>query len=111
MLGANVDAIPTPPPWSEPIISVDSFWGPHKWNFYPQPYRRAFSYLSWIPIHRPKSSVPFDILTHPVEKTMWRTHGHRSDSHIINADLLDEFTTKWKSIKAALEESLSAMSS
>ncbi|KAH9035246.1 hypothetical protein EDB85DRAFT_2143898 [Lactarius pseudohatsudake] len=111
MLGANVDAIPAPPPRSEPIISVDGFWGPHEWVFYPQPYRRAFPYLSWIPIRRPKSSVPFDILTRPVEKTMWRTHGHRSDSHIINADLLDEFTTKWKSIKAALEESLSAMSS
>ncbi|KAH9068123.1 hypothetical protein EDB83DRAFT_2314655 [Lactarius deliciosus] len=111
MLGANVDAIPAPPPRSEPIISIDSFWGPHEWILYPQPYCHAFPYLSWISICHPKSSVPFDILTHPVEKTMWRTHGHRSNSHIINADLLDEFTTKWKSIKAALEELLSAMSS
>lgn len=111
MVGANVDAIPSPPPPLEPMIGTDGFWGPHEWICYPQPYRHAFPYLPWIPLRRPNLSVPSDVLTRPIEKMMWRADEHRSDSHVINPELLEVLTIRWTSIKAAFENSLSAMSS
>ncbi|KAF8271548.1 hypothetical protein EI94DRAFT_1698093 [Lactarius quietus] len=110
MLGANVCSIPVPPPFSEPVIGVDGFWGAHKWTVYPQPYRREFPYLAWIPLPQCSRSV-LSVLTRPVEKTMWRPYPQKSDHHLINPDLFDELTMKWKSIKAALEESFNDISS
>ncbi|KAI9435856.1 hypothetical protein H4582DRAFT_2079482 [Lactarius indigo] len=90
MLAANVNAIPTPPPQSQPIVGVDGFWGVHEWTLYPQPYRREFPYLPWIALPSPSPSVSSECLT---------------------PDLLDELKLKWKSTKAALEGSLKAFSS
>ena len=111
MLGANVDSIPAPPPSFQPIIGIDGFWGAHEWTVYPQPYRRKFPYLSWIPLRpRSHSSTP-DILTLPVEKAMWRAHHRKSNCHVIEPELFKELSKKWMSIKAALEVSFSALSS
>ena len=95
---------------SPPIISVDGFWGPHEWTVYPQPYRRAFPYLAWIALSSPSPSVSSDVVSRPVEKTMWQAHPSKSDTHVINPDLLDELEVKWRSTKAALEASLRAFS-
>lgn len=110
MLGANVHSIPAPPPLSEPIIGVDGFWGAHEWTVYPQPYRHEFPYLAWIPLCQRSLSVPSDVLTRPVEKTMWRIYPHRSDCHFVDPGLLEELIAKWKSIKAALEGPFSGIS-
>ena len=111
MLGANVCSLPAPPPQSEPIIGIDGFWGAHEWTVYPQPYRREFPYLPWIPLRPRSRSTPPDLLTRPVEKTMWRAHGCKSDCHVVDPDLFQELTIKWASIKAALEDPFRAITS
>lgn len=102
MLGANVDSIPTPPPPSPIIVGVDGLWGAHEWTVYPQLHRPDFPYLAWIPLSNP--STPSDVLTRPVEKSMWRAHPKNSNLHSIHPDLLDEFTVKWKNLKAAVQD-------
>ncbi|KAF8257094.1 hypothetical protein EI94DRAFT_1709621 [Lactarius quietus] len=57
MLGANVCSIPVPPPFSEPVIGIDGFWGAHKWTDYLQPYHREFPYLAWIPLPQRSRSI------------------------------------------------------
>ncbi|KAI9449547.1 hypothetical protein BJY52DRAFT_1192467 [Lactarius psammicola] len=84
MLGANVYSIPTPPPQSDPVICIDSFWGAHKWTVYPQLYH---------------------------QKMMWQAHPHRSDCHLINPELFEELTIKWQSIKEALKNPFDLVSS
>ncbi len=110
MLGANVHSIPTSPPLSGPIIGVDGFWGTHEWTVYPQLYRREFPYLAWIPLCPRSHSVPSDILTHPIQKAMWRAHPTKSDCHTINPMLFEELTTKWDSIKVAVDGPFHAIS-
>ena len=66
MLGANVGAIPVPPPRSGVLIGVDDLWGAHKWTIYPQPYCPKFSYLAWIPLRLSNTSTPSDVLTHSI---------------------------------------------
>ncbi|KAF8260864.1 hypothetical protein EI94DRAFT_1705979 [Lactarius quietus] len=97
MLGANVRSIPTPPLPFQPIVGIDGFWGLHEWTVYPQPYHHhKFPFLSWIPLHQRSHSITLDILTLPIEKTMWRAHPLKSNCH---------------SVKAALEEPFSAITS
>ncbi|KAH9163207.1 hypothetical protein EDB89DRAFT_2021934, partial [Lactarius sanguifluus] len=90
--GANVNAIPTPPPQTVVIIGTDGFWGAHEWTVYPQLYRHQFPYLAWIPIPLPHTSIPSDVLTRSVEKTMWQAHSHTPNTRVINPALLDELT-------------------
>ncbi|KAH8978681.1 hypothetical protein EDB83DRAFT_2537510 [Lactarius deliciosus] len=111
MLGANVCSIPAPPPPSDPIIGVDGFWGAHEWTIYPQMYRREFPHLAWIPLRPRSHSVPSDVLTRPVEKAMWQAHPLKTDCHVVSPELFEEVTTKWKSIKVALEDPFHAVSS
>ncbi|KAI9459700.1 hypothetical protein BJY52DRAFT_1186313 [Lactarius psammicola] len=93
MLGANVNAIPAPPPQSAVIIGTDGLWGAHEWTIYPQPYRHEFPYLAWIPMPSPNPFIPSDVLTRSVEKTMWQAHSHKPNTRVINPTLLDPFTT------------------
>ncbi|KAI9429185.1 hypothetical protein H4582DRAFT_2089861 [Lactarius indigo] len=76
---------------------------------YPQMYRREFPYLAWIPLRPRSHSVPSDVLTRPVEKAMWRAHPLRTDCHLVNRELFEEVTIKWKSIKVALEDPFHAI--
>ena len=85
MIGANVKAIPTPPPQSPVIISTDSFWGAHKWTVYLQLYPREFPYLAWIPL-RQHTSIPSSIHT-PVDKSVWQAHPDQPNIHIISPAL------------------------
>jgi hypothetical protein len=109
MLGANVHSIPAPPPSFEPIIGIDGFWGAHEWTVYPQPFRREFPYLPWIPLRPQSDSSTPNLLTLPVEKTMWRAHPRKSNCHVINPELFEELSNKWKSIKAALLDPFSTI--
>ena len=109
MIGANVKAIPTPPPQSPVIVSTDGFWGAHKWTVYPQPYRREFPYLAWIPL-RQHTSVPSSIHT-PVDKSMWRAHPDQPNVHVISPALLDRLTKEWGSVKVEMQDPRKALSS
>ncbi|KAI9460483.1 hypothetical protein BJY52DRAFT_1261983 [Lactarius psammicola] len=111
ILGANVNAILTPPPQSTVIIGVDGLWGAHEWTVYPQPYCPEFPYLAWIPLRPSNSSTPFDVLTCPVDKSMWQARPDISNIHVTNPDLLDKLTVKWKSLKAALQDPFKDVSS
>ena len=110
MLGANVSTIPAPPE-SAIIVGVDGFWGAHEWTVYPQPYRPEFPYLSWIPLRFPNTPTSSDIVTRPVEKTMWQPHGHKTNAHVVTPALLDELTIKWETIKASVQEPFQTVSS
>ena len=110
MLGANVNAIPAPP-GSVIIIGSDGLWGAHEWTVYPQPYCPKFPYLPWIHLRSPNPSTPSNILTRPVEKTMWRSHGHRTDAHVVTPALLDELTKEWETIKSSVQKPFQTMSS
>ena len=110
MLGANVSTIPAPPE-SAIIVGVDGFWGAHEWTVYPQPYRPEFPYLSWIPLRFPNTPTSSDIVTRPVEKTMWQPHGHKTNAHVVTPALLDELTIKWETIKASVQEPFQIVSS
>src|SRR6266702_186702 len=111
ILGANVNAIPTPPPRSAVIIGVNGLWGAHEWTVYPQPHRPEFPYLAWIPLPPSNSSVPSNVLTCSVDKSMWQAHPGNSSIHVVNPDLLDKLTVKWKTLKAALEDPFNNVSS
>ncbi|KAH9012327.1 hypothetical protein EDB84DRAFT_1536349 [Lactarius hengduanensis] len=99
ILAANVDAIPTPPPRSG------------VWTIYPQPHRPEFPYLAWIPLHLSGPSVLSGVLTHSVDKSMWRVHPGNSNIHIVNPDVMDKLTVEWTTLKAALQDPFSDMSS
>src|SRR6266702_1252211 len=113
MLGANVYSIPPPPPQSKPVVCIDGFLGAHAWMVYSQLFHHEFPYLAWIPLRRRSlsRSVPSDVLTHPVEKMMWRAHPLRSDCHLVNPELFEEPTIKWQSIKEALKHPFDLVSS
>ncbi|KAI9450343.1 hypothetical protein BJY52DRAFT_1191938 [Lactarius psammicola] len=114
ILGANVDAvdpIPTPPPQSPVIIGVDGFWGAHEWTVYPQPYRPEFPYLAWIPLRQSNTTVPPNVLTCSVGKTMWQAHSHKPNIRVINSALLEGLTREWISIKAAVQDPFRTISS
>ncbi|KAH8994630.1 hypothetical protein EDB83DRAFT_2534609 [Lactarius deliciosus] len=111
ILAANVDAIPTPPPRSGVVIGVDGLWGAHEWTIYPQPHRPEFPYLAWIPLHLSGPSVLSGVLTHSVDKSMWRVHPGNSNIHIVNPDVMDKLTVEWTTLKAALQDPFSDMSS
>jgi hypothetical protein len=110
ILGANVNSIPTPPPQSPVIIGADGFWGAHEWTVYPQPHRREFPYLAWIPLRQPNTSVPSNIHT-SVDKSMWRAQPHQPNVHVISRALLDSLTKQWESVKASLEDPFHRISS
>jgi hypothetical protein len=118
ILGANVNAIPTPPPQSPVIISADGLWGAHKWTVYPQPHCHEFPYLAWIPLRQSNSSVPsvihtsipFDIHS-PVDKSMWLAQLDQPNIHFVDRTLLDRLTKKCESIKSALENLFKTFSS
>ncbi|KAH9167409.1 hypothetical protein EDB89DRAFT_1998092 [Lactarius sanguifluus] len=93
ILGANVNAIPTPPPQTVVIIGTDGFWGAHD-----------FPYLAWIPIPLPHTSIPSD-------KTMWQAHSHTPNTRVINPALLDELTREWTSIEDAVQDLFKTISS
>ena len=109
MIGANVKAIPTPPPQSPVIISTDSFWGAHEWTVYLQLYRREFPYFAWIPL-RQHTSVPSSIHT-PIDKSMWRAHPDQPNIHVISPALLDCLTKEWGSVKVEMQDPCKALSS
>ncbi|KAH9007299.1 hypothetical protein EDB86DRAFT_2824350 [Lactarius hatsudake] len=111
ILAANVDAIPTPPPQSRVVIGVDGLWGAHKWTIYPQPHRPKFPYLAWIPLHLSGPSILSRVLNHSVDKSMWRVHPGNSNIHVINPDVKDKLTVEWTTLKAALQDPFSDMSS
>lgn len=112
MLGANVDTIPTAPPRSTVIIGKDGLWGAHEWTVYAQPHRPEFPYLAWIPLRPSKnSSVPSNVLTRSVGKSMWQAHPNGSNLHVIVPDLLDELTVKWKSLKDDVQDPFNNISS
>ncbi|KAH9176165.1 hypothetical protein EDB89DRAFT_2129346 [Lactarius sanguifluus] len=111
ILAANIDAILTPPPWSGVVIGVDGLWGAHEWTIYPQPHCPKFPYLAWIPLHLSGPSILSGVLTHSVDKSMWRVHPGNSNIHIINPDVLDKLMVKWTTLKAALQDPFSNMSS
>ncbi|KAH8976361.1 hypothetical protein EDB86DRAFT_3097181 [Lactarius hatsudake] len=111
ILAANVDAIPTPPPPPGVVIGVDGLWGAHEWTIYPQPHRPEFPYLAWIPLHLSGPSVLSGVLTHSVDKSMWRVHPGNSNIHVVNPDVMDKLTVEWTTLKAALQDPFSDMSS
>ncbi len=111
ILGANVNSILTPPPQSAVIISADGFWGAHEWTVYPQPHRPEFPYLAWIPLHQSNPSVSSDVLTCSVDKSMWKALPGNSNIHVVNPDVLDRLTVKWKTLKAALQDPFNDISS
>ncbi|KAH8993551.1 hypothetical protein EDB86DRAFT_3078591 [Lactarius hatsudake] len=111
ILGANVNAIPTPPPQTAVVIGTDGFWGAHEWTVYPQLYHHQFPYLAWIPIPLPHTSIPSDVLTRSVEKTMWQAHSHTPNTQVINPALLDELTREWTSIKDTIQDLFKTISS
>ncbi|KAI9440268.1 hypothetical protein BJY52DRAFT_1229521 [Lactarius psammicola] len=74
-LCANVDSIPTPPPWYAVVIGADGLWGAHEWT------------------------------------SMWRAHPGKPNIHVINPDVLEELTFKWKALKAALQDPFNDISS
>lgn len=108
MLGANVFELLVPPPSEMTIVGSDGLWGVHEWTIYPQLYCLEFPYLSWISL---PSINSFNILTCPVEKTMWELHGHKTNAHIVTPALLNELTTKWGAIKDAVQGVFKATSS
>jgi hypothetical protein len=110
ILGANVKAIPTPPPQSPVIIGADSSWGAHKWTVYPQPHHRDFPYLAWIPLCQSNTSVPSSIHT-PVDKSMWQAHPDQPNTHVITPALLDKLSKEWESAKALLQDLFKTFSS
>ena len=73
-------------------------------------YRHAFPYLVWIALSLPSPSISSNVISGPIEKTMWQAHPSKSDTHMINPDLLDELEVKWRSTKVALEASLHTFS-
>jgi hypothetical protein len=105
MLGANVKAIPAPPPLSAIIIGADGLWGAHEWVVYPQPHHPEFPYLAWIPLPPSNTFIPSNILTRSVDKSMWQAHPSNSSIHIIDSEVLEELTIKWKALKVAIQES------
>ncbi|KAF8266728.1 hypothetical protein EI94DRAFT_1701537 [Lactarius quietus] len=110
ILGANVNAIPTPPPLSPVIIGTDGFWGAHKWTVYPQPHHPEFPYLTWIALCQPNTSLPSIVHT-PVDKSMWQTHPDQPNLHLISPTLLEGLTKEWESVKAVVQGSFEAVSS
>ena len=110
ILGANVKAIPTPPPQSPVIIGVDGYWGAHEWTVYLQPHHCEFLYLAWIPLHQPNTSVPSSIHT-PIDKLMWHVHPDQPNIHVISPTLLGRLTREWESIKAILQDMSKTLSS
>ncbi|KAH8992144.1 hypothetical protein EDB86DRAFT_2830574 [Lactarius hatsudake] len=110
ILGANTDAVPTPPPQSQVIIGTDGFWGAHEWTVYPQPHRHEFLYLAWIPL-RQSNTVTSNVLTYSVDKSMWRVHPDNSNIRVVNPTLLDKLTKEWISIKAAVQDPFKTISS
>ncbi|KAH8980016.1 hypothetical protein EDB92DRAFT_1976433 [Lactarius akahatsu] len=111
ILAANVNAIPTPPPPPGVVIGIDGLWGAHEWTIYPQPHRPEFPYLAWIPLHLSGPSVLSGVLTHSIDKSMWRVHPGNSNIHVVNPDIMDKLTVKWTTLKAALQDPFSDMSS
>ncbi|KAH9031989.1 hypothetical protein EDB84DRAFT_1562111 [Lactarius hengduanensis] len=111
ILGANTNAIPTPPPQSQVIIGTDGFWGAHEWTVYPQPHRREFPYLAWIPLRQSNTTVPSNVLTYSVDKSMWQVHPDKSNIRVVNPTLLDKLTKEWMSIKAAVQDPFKTISS
>ncbi|KAI9448883.1 hypothetical protein BJY52DRAFT_1228086 [Lactarius psammicola] len=104
MLGANVNAIPAPPPQSAIIIGTDSLWGAHEWTIYPQPYHHEFPYLAWIPMSSPNPFIPSNVLTHSIEKTMWQAHSHKPNTWVINPTLFGKLSTLRKTMDKRGEE-------
>jgi len=111
ILGANIDFILSPPPWSAVVIGADGLWGAHEWTVYQQLHRPEFLYLAWIPLHLPIPSIPSDILTRSVDKSIWRAHPGKSNIHVVNPDVLDKLTVKWKALKVALQDPFNDISS
>jgi hypothetical protein len=110
ILGANVKAIPTPPPQSPVIIGADGSWGAHEWTVYPQLHHHEFPYLTWIPLRQSNTSVPSCIHT-PVDKLMWQYHPDQPNIHVISPTLLHRLTQEWESVKAVLQDPSKTFSS
>jgi hypothetical protein len=102
ILGTNINSIPTPPPQSPIIVSVDGHWGDHEWMAYPQPHCPKFPYLTWIPLSN--TSAPSDVLTRSIDKSMWKAHPTHSNLHVVHPDLLGELPVKWGNLKAAVQD-------
>ncbi|KAH9163208.1 hypothetical protein EDB89DRAFT_2079056 [Lactarius sanguifluus] len=115
--------MPSPPPhtcwadadawrsgFSQVIIGTDGFWGVHEWTVYPQPHRREFPYLAWIPLPQ-SNTVTSNVLTYSVDKSMWRVHPDNSNIRVVNPTLLDKLTKEWISIKAAVQDPFKTISS
>ncbi|KAN0127817.1 hypothetical protein V8E53_014373 [Lactarius tabidus] len=106
ILGANADAIPTPPPDSAIVIGIDGLWGAHEWTIYPQPHCPEFLYLAWIPLHLSNPSSPSDILTHSVDKTTWQAHPNHSNIHVVKPAVLNELRVRWETLKDTVQDPL-----
>ncbi|KAH9022398.1 hypothetical protein EDB83DRAFT_2565789 [Lactarius deliciosus] len=92
-------------------LALTGLWGAHEWTIYPQPHRPEFPYLAWIPLHLSGPSVLSGVLTHSVDKSMWRVHPGNSNIHVVNPDVMDKLTVEWTTLKAALQDPFSDMSS
>jgi hypothetical protein len=110
ILGANIKAIPTPPPQSPVIVGADGSWGAHKWTVYPQPHHHEFPYLTWIPLCQSNTSVPSSIHT-PVDKLMWQAQPDQPNIHAISPPLLDKLKKEWESAKVELQDPYKTFSS
>ncbi|KAH9962007.1 hypothetical protein BGW80DRAFT_1462982 [Lactifluus volemus] len=101
MLAANVDSIPSPPPRTAPVVRVDGLWAEHEWTLYPQPFHPEFPYLPWIRL--PPRNPPRDILRCAVDKKMWRPHVSKTNTHLVQPEVLDDLRAKLEGAKAAVE--------
>jgi hypothetical protein len=99
MLAANVDSIPSPPPRTVPVVRVDGLWAEHEWTLYPQLYHDDFPYLPWIRLPSPKSH---HLLHRPVDKKMWRPHASKTNTHLVQPELLDHFRATLGDAKNAI---------
>ncbi|KAN0128831.1 hypothetical protein V8E53_013329 [Lactarius tabidus] len=110
ILGANIKAIPTPPPQSPVIVGADGSWGAHEWTVYLQPHHREFPYLAWIPLCQSNTFIPSSIHT-PIDKSMWQAHPDQPNIHAISPPLLDMLKKEWEFAKVELQDPYKTFSS
>jgi hypothetical protein len=79
---------------------VDGLWGEHEWTLYPQPYHHQSPYLAWLRL--PSKNAAPDTLTRPVHKRMWQAHPNKSNIHLVDPAVFDEFRDKLDEVKAAV---------
>jgi hypothetical protein len=84
-----------------PVVRVDGLWGEHEWMLYLQPFHPDFPYLSWILL--PPYNSSHDILHCTVDKKMWQPHASKTNTHLIQPEVLDKLRAMLGAAKAAIE--------